>query len=238
MLKIKHIRLIFFFALISVFQIAYSQATYVGELGLSGGISYYNGDVNSTQIFRHNREAANLFFRLRVNDYIGVKFDGGIAGVKGSGLNYPKNHLPLTNEYGAAGYNYEFSKRLLNVNALFCLNFFKYDYNMHDREAKWHTPYVVLGPGLAIQNDWKGNDCLLNLAFGVGYKFKIGPRVNTGVEWTMHKLLRDNLDNDGFKKYLDDPYKVGHERLKNNDYFSTCVLFVSFDLIKKRGICH
>lgn len=50
-------------------MIVYAQPRYIGELGLRGGIAYYNGDINSSKIFRDVAPAAGAFLRFKANDH-------------------------------------------------------------------------------------------------------------------------------------------------------------------------
>ena len=106
-------------------------------------------------------------------------------------------------------------------------------------EIKRHTPYVLIGPGLTIYEHWRGNMMAFNVTFGVGYKFKLWKRWNLGFEWSMRKLFIDNFDVvDNESKILNDPYRMGHRTLKNNDYYTCAVAFVSVDLIKRKSKCN
>lgn len=53
----------------------------------------------------------------------------------------------------------------------------------------------------------------------------------------MHKLFADDLDISEYDDTLDDPYKMGKVKYKNNDYYSQLLGFISFDVFKKRGSC-
>lgn len=215
-----------------------AQARYIGELGLRGGIAYYNGDINSTKIFTNITGTAGAFLRFKCNNYLSVKVDGGFANLKSDARDYKelKNAMPAIENDGTGIYPFKFDKRIMTFDALLHWNFFKYGIGLHDREEMRHTPYVMLGPTMCISKEWSGSEFRGGLAFGVGYKFKAGDRVNIGIEWTMHKLFSDDLDNSEYD-YLNDPYKMGNTRLKNNDYYSLLMGFVSIDVFRKRGSC-
>ena len=133
-------------------------------------------------------------------------------------------------------YPFAFDKRIMTFDALIIWNFFKYGFSNYDKDVKRHTPYAMLGPTMSLSKEWSGNEFRGGIAFGAGYKFKVGERVNVGVEFTMHKLFSDDLDVDEYD-YLDDPYKMGKVKYKNNDYYSLLMGFISLDVFRKRGSC-
>lgn len=205
------------------------NAQYLGEIGVMGGVSYYNGDANPTTPFLENHPCGGGFLRLKMSPHWVCKFDLAYGTVSGNTDNFPDNHLPKSSS---------FEHNFWNVGCMFELNFFKYGMSRWDKEIKRHTPYITAGPSVALYQEWNGNKMAGGLAFGVGYKFKLAPRVNLGVEWDMHKLFRDDFDNDEFgNAYLDDPLHVGHTALKNNDWYSCAVVFLSIDIFKRRGVC-
>lgn len=206
------------------------SAQYLGELGLMGGVSYYNGDANTTKIFYENHPYAGAFLRLNMSPHWLCKFDLSRGGVSGDISNFPDNGFP----FDEASFEHEF----WNVGCQFELNFLKYGISRWDKEIYRHTPYITAGPSLAIYQGWNGHKMAGGMAFGVGYKFKVAKRVNIGVEWNMHKLFRDDFDDDEYGSgNLDDPYKMGFSALKNNDWYSCGVAFISVDIFKRRGVC-
>ena len=76
-------------------------------------------------------------------------------------------------------------------------------------------------------------DFTANMPLGVGVKYKIGPRLNLGVEWTEHFSLSDNLDG---KK---DPYGIESTGLfKNTDCYSTLQITLTYSFSAKCKTCH
>ncbi|MCQ2193095.1 MAG: porin family protein [Paludibacteraceae bacterium] len=206
------------------------SAQYLGEFGAMGGVSYYNGDANSTNIFYENHPYFGGLLRLNLSKHWLVKFDLGYGTVSGDIANFPSNKFP----FDEASFEHDF----WNAGCMFELNFFRYGISRWDKEVRRHTPYVTAGPSLGIYQGWNGHKLAGGLAFGVGYKFKVAKRLNVGVEWNMHKLFRDDFDGDDFgTKLLDDPYNMGYSAMKNNDWYSCGVAFITVDIFKRRGVC-
>ena len=212
-------------------NLAHSQDRYVGELGLFGGDSYYNGDANSTKIFYENHLAFGGLLRYFLNDRGVLKLDVIRGKVSGDTRNFD---YVLPN-----GVDVSFEQRYWDIGLQIEHNFLKYGFESWDREIKRHTPYVLIGPGLTTFEHWRGNILAFNVTFGVGYKFKLWKRWNLGFEWSMRKLFIDNFDVvDNETKILNDPYRMGHNALKNNDYYTCAVAFISMDLIKRKSRCN
>lgn len=208
-----------------------AQDRYVGEFGLFGGDSYYNGDANSTKIFYENNLAFGGLLRYFINDRGVLKLDVIRGRVSGDTRNFD-NILPKGEEA-------KFEQKFWDIGLHVEHNFLKYGFESWDREVKRHTPYVLVGPGMTMYEHWRGNIITFNFTFGVGYKFKLWKQWNLGFEWSMRKLFVDNFDvMDNQSKILNDPYRMGHSALKNNDYYTCAMVFVSVDLIKRKSKCN
>lgn len=205
------------------------NAQYLGEIGVMGGVSYYNGDANSTTPFYENHPYVGGLLRLKMSSHWLCKFDLSYGAVSGDTENFPDINYPHSSS---------FEHSFWNVGCQFELNFFKYGMGRWNKDLKRHTPYITAGPSIAVYQAWNGHHIMPGLAFGVGYKFKVAPRFNVGVEWNMHKLFQDDFDDDEYGHgYLTDPMRVGHSTFKNNDWYSCAALFLSFDIFKRRGVC-
>lgn len=212
-----------------------AQDRYVGEFGLFGGDTYYNGDANSRKIFIENHVAYGGLLRYIINDRGVLKLDVVRGKVSGDTRNFPDNHYPTL----SAGDYVTFEQKYWDVGLHVEHNFLKYGFESWDREVKRHTPYVLIGPGMTMYEHWRGNIITFNLTFGVGYKFKLWKRWNLGFEWSMRKLFVDNFDVvDTPSKIFNDPYKMGHSWIKNNDYYTCALVFVSVDLIRRKSKCN
>lgn len=233
--KIKNILVGLVLAILPM--IAYAQPRYIGELGLRGGIAFYNGDINSSKIFRDLSPAAGAFIRFKANDFLNFKIDAGFANLKCDARDYTDNAMPVVENTDDSGiYPFAFDKRVVAMDALIIWNFFRYGFSSYDKDVKRHTPYAMLGPTFSLAQEWSGNEFRGGIAFGAGYKFKVNSRLNIGIDFTMHKLFADDLDI-GDYDYLNDPYKINSKGYKNNDYFSQLMAYISIDVFKKRGSC-
>lgn len=230
-IKKRIVSLIFWAGILFFFAgSANAQVKYLGELGILGGGSYYNGDANSRKIFKDTHLAFGGLLRAHVTNRFMIKVSVIKGGASGDTRDF-KNLLPN-------GQQADFSQNFWDIGIHFEHNFCKFGMESWDRELRRHTPYILVGPGLSIYEHWSGNKHTFNFTFGVGYKFKLSERCNVGVEWSMRKLFVDDFDvTKPSNKILDDPYNAGHSWIKNNDYYTCAFVFISFDLLKRKGAC-
>lgn len=208
----------------------FAQSKFFGEIGLLGGGSFYNGDANSTRVFKDPRLCFGGLVRVHVTNRFMIKIDVTKGGAAGDTRDFD-NLLPN-------GMQADFEQHFWDIGLHFEHNFLKFGYGSWDREQKRHTPYILIGPGLTIYDNWVGHKTTFNLTFGVGYKFKLSERCNLGFEWSMRKLFVDNFDvTTPQNKILDDPYHAGHSWIKNNDYYTCAFVFFSVDIIQRKGAC-
>ena len=221
----RHILLLF-----ALWTCHLAEAQYVGDIGLIGGVSFYNGDANSTTPFLENHRTMGGLLRIKLNFITSLKINFVRAAVSGNTENFP-------NKYPNDG-QAQFKRAFWDMGAQLELDFYRYGARTWDSDVKQHTPFILLGPGLALYQTDGGNAFAPNLTLGVGYKVKLFRRMNLGIEWSMRKLFRDDFDvTNSSGKILDDPYGLGHSGFKNNDWYSLVFAFVTFDLIKIRGKC-
>lgn len=139
-------------------MIVYAQPRYIGELGLRGGIAYYNGDINSSKIFRDVAPAAGAFLRFKANDHLNFSVNGGFANIKCDARDYKDNVMPAVVVNGGDIYPFAFDKRIISFDAFIIWNFFKYGLPNFDKDVMRHTPYAMLGPTMSLAREWSGNE--------------------------------------------------------------------------------
>ncbi|MEA4950009.1 MAG: DUF6089 family protein, partial [Petrimonas sp.] len=69
-----------------------------------------------------------------------------------------------------------------------------------------------------------------------GFKYKIKDRLNIGLEFSMRKLFKDDFDvtEKNAEWDLDAPYGIKSSILKNQDWYSLTIIFLTWDF----GIRH
>ncbi len=216
--------------LLAAHTYAGAQARYLGEVGILGGGSFYNGDANSTKVFKDTKLAVGGLLRAHVTNRFMIKLNVIKGGAAGDTRDFD-NLLPN-------GAQASFEQHFWDIGLHFEHNFVKFGMDSWDREKKRHTPYILIGPGATLYEHWSGSKLTFNFTFGVGYKFKLSERLNVGVEWSMRKLFVDDFDvTRPSNSILNDPYNTGRSWIKNNDYYSCAFVFLSVDFLKRKGAC-
>lgn len=222
----RTILLIAFFTLVSLGAKAQDEYEYKMEIGVGAGMVSYEGDFNGS-IVKNMQPSASLILRRIFNPYMGVKLDVMYGKLKGSSADV-KTYYP--------GYDdnpIEFSNTLLDAGLTFEYNFWPYGTGREYRGAKRLTPFVFLGIGATYVTGGGENSFTANVPIGLGVKYKIGKRLNLGLEWAMHFSLSDKLDG------VEDPYGIESSGVfKNTDCYSALKLTLTYSFMPKCKICN
>ena len=222
----RTILLIAFFTLVSLGAKAQDEYEYKMEIGVGAGMVSYEGDFNGS-IVKNMQPSASLILRRIFNPYMGVKLDVMYGKLKGSSADV-KTYYP--------GYDdnpIEFSNTLLDAGLTFEYNFWPYGTGREYRGAKRLTPFVFLGIGATYVTGGGENAFTANVPIGLVVKYKIGKRLNLGLEWAMHFSLSDKLDG------VEDPYGIESSGVfKNTDCYSALKLTLTYSFMPKCKICN
>jgi hypothetical protein len=189
------------------------------EIGLSGGITYYVGDLNPTFHFRQPHAAGSIFVKRNFGNHWSLR-GGAMYG-----------RVSADDAAGVFAYqgvrNLRFQTDIYEVHGILEFNFFPY--RPGDPSTKRWTPYLFLGiSGFYFNPQTLYNDVWVNLQplgtegqqtqsnpkqtpynlvqpaipFGMGLKWSFAERLSLGFEWGMRILFTDYLD-DVSKTYGD-----------------------------------
>jgi hypothetical protein len=194
----------------------------VAEIGLSGGVSFYMGDLNPKGVFKGSCPAGGLVFRYNINPRFAVKATALFGSMVGDDATM-----------GNKERNLYFRSPLTELSAQVEINFLRL-YNERGRNC--FTPYLFVGAGLFSFNpqaelDGKWYDLqplgtegqglnVFDTSTRINYNqkhyaltsfcipFGFGMRVNflkyccIGIEWGFRKTFTDYID-DVSKTYVD-----------------------------------
>lgn len=184
---------------------------YKYEIGGAAGSNFYMGTANRIKMFDKMGPTIGAIFRYNIDLRWSVKtnlFFGQIKGNTSSSTNaFPFNQTQ------------SFKRMFADLGAQVEMNLFNYSDGFKYLGTSSFTPYVLLGFGLTYGSG-KKKFFDMNIPMGVGVKYKLGPRLNLGFELSFRKLFSDSFDvteKNGFQ--LEDPYKVGSNLFKNNDWY-------------------
>lgn len=205
---------------------AQDDPEYLMEGGAGIGVVSYEGDFNSS-ILKDMQPMASLLLRRNFNPYMGLRLAASYGKLKGTSSDV-ETYYPDYQESV-----YRFNSSLVDVNLTYEYNFWPYGTGRDYRGAKRFTPFIFGGLGATGVSGEKKKVFTANIPLGLGVKYKIGERLNLGVEWAMHFSLSDKLD--GVK----DPYYVQSSGLfKNTDCYSALQVTLTYSFMAKCRICN
>ena len=73
----------------------------------------------------------------------------------------------------------------------------------------------------------------------MGFKYKLKNRLNIGVEFSMRKLFSDDFDvtSNESEWSLDAPYGISSSFLKNKDWYSLTMIFITWEFSTREDPC-
>lgn len=177
------------------------------EMGISGGVSNYQGDLAPDVNLSENHPYFNYFLKKNLNPYFAVGLNASQAHISGKDANF--SYLVKR--------NLDFETNIFEVATILEFNFFPYDFGLHPMRF---TPYVFTGicvfgfepytnyqstktklnqydtEGRVAGGDWKHNYSLLqfSIPIGGGLKYKLSSRFNVGINLSYRYCFTDYLD--------------------------------------------
>lgn len=205
---------------------AQTDDEYLMEIGGGVGFLGYLGDYNNV-LTRDLQPMATLLVRRNLNPYMGLRLAASFGKLKG-------DERDVKTVYPSTGVTpYSFSRTLTDVSLTYEYNFWPYGTGHDYYGAKRLTPFVFLGLGGTYAGGDGSNVFTANVPIGLGLKYKVGQRMNVGVEWAMHFSMSDKLD--GRK----DPYGITSSGMfKNTDCYSVLQLTLSYSFMPKCTTCN
>lgn len=209
-------------ALLFAIGVNAQELEYALELGAMGGVGFYMGDGNLGGFYKNVTGAGGLMGRYNINPRMSLKFDLAYGSIKGNALKGP-------NKYPAKeGQKWDFNNSLVDLGCQYEISFWGFGTGSSYKGHKRLTPYIQMGLGFTY-----GNDALtMNIPVGFGIKYKLKPRWNVGLDWTMRFTMSDKLDG------IEDPYRIPSGFMKNKDSYSWTMFYISYDLCPKYRKCN
>ena len=210
----------------SVNAAAQTDDEYLMEIGMGAGMANYLGDFNGN-LTKDLQPAVWVVARRLFNPYCGLKLNAGYGKLKGSSADVDTYYPDLADS------PVEFSNTMVDVGLTFEYNFLPYGTGHDYRGAKRLVPFVFLGIGATYAKTDDESVFTGNFPIGLGLKYKIGTRLNLGVEWAMHFTLSDKLDG------VTDPYTIESSgAFKNTDCYSSLMVTLTYSFWAKCTTCN
>lgn len=201
------------------------QAQRSVEVGVLGGMAYYNGDIYPGKPFMKPQGALGLLGRYNFNDRWTVKASFTAGNVTGTGT------VPRQNNSTMLGVSFS-----TNIDELaFTGEFNFWEYETGSSNKRHFVPYLMGGIGFFRYqgNDYKNtnlysfNGNSAALIFGFGFKYSLTKRIGLATEWGMRKTFTDNLDDVSY------PYA---NSLNNRDWYNFTVVSITYKINLTHGM--
>lgn len=209
------------------------------DLGAYGGLAFYIGDFNESNLFYQPSPQGGVLFRYATSRFMAFRGQLGLGQIRGDSFDF-SGGLPGF----PANQGIQFQRPVIMFDALYEFNFLPFDPRKRDGSESF-SPYLVLGigvlftgtnnldnpyleqaaiqypelygaPGLAFPKQ-----ATVTIPMGFGFKIRPARRLTLSLEWIFKKTFNDNLD--GF-------VNRGHGELNvfNDDWVSTLSLGLSY----------
>ncbi|MBK7087137.1 MAG: PorT family protein [Flavobacteriales bacterium] len=185
----------------------------VSELGITGGVTYYIGDINPYKHYpARTKPMGGLLFRYNFGSRYALRAQALYGTLEAFDSDSPDSLQQLR--------NLSFRANIFELALLGEINFFHY--RAGGKDGKSWTPFVFAGlcyfranPRAQLDNTWydlqplgtegqggtseDGGGNLYNvdqvgIPFGAGLKFALGKRVDLQLEWGLRRTFTDYLD--------------------------------------------
>lgn len=224
-----------FILLFSFIVVSYTVFSQNVDLGLTGGASYYVGEINPGRpILNQPKPTVGLFYRNNINKRYALRY----------GINYGK--LAATDKKRSsdiAGYRHlSFYSDLWEGYGLLEFNFIPYQIN--NRATSRSTPYVFIGiaaykvcpktRGRGLLGEVESDLIGVSVPFGLGMKFNFFGNMGLGVEWGIRKTFTDEID--GLSESYGDGYQLSNSQ--NNDWYSIVGITLNYKILTHKDRCN
>lgn len=230
-MKVRRFASLVLLTMMAIPSMAQDDSEYRLEVGVGAGMMGYLGDFNGN-VTKDLQPAVSLMGRYVFNPYMALRLHVTKGTMKGSSADVETYYPDYDSQV------YRFKNSLYDASVLYELNFWPYGTGRDYRGAKRLTPFVFAGLGMTYadvkQNEGsKKGKVAFNLPVGFGMKYKVGERVNVGLEWSIHFAQCDELD--GVK----DPYHIKSSGLfKNTDCYSLLQATLTYCFAPKCTTCN
>lgn len=200
--------------------------SYKFDVGIGLGASGYLGDANASNMFKHVGLAANAGVGYLFDSRWSARAKLSVASLSGNTADFD-NVLP-------EGAQYSFKSNVYDLGLRGECNFFAYGIGETYKRLRRWSPYLSLGIGCTMSSTGGDTFFAMNIPMGVGVRFKLSPRLNLNVEFSMTKVFGDIVDS----KELTDLYNIKSSFMKNTDWYSMLTVGISYEFGPRCVTCH
>lgn len=213
---------------------------YKQEIGGGLGLTSYIGDAGGGFLSRPGM-MGTLLWRYNINPRMVIKANLGMGHVSGNTKDVfiPQDALSETPEGGLPAPVMRFGRNVIDFGVQFEFNFLGYGRGASYKGLSTWTPYILAGVGGTVAMGGGGTAAGgLNIPLGVGFRYKVRPRLNIGLEWSVRFTTTDGIDDNGQRPALKDPYGISSGMFKNKDCYMLAFVFLTYDISPKYRKCN
>lgn len=191
------------------------------DLGLFAGISWYQGDINSTPFYSPGL-AIGPIYRYNFHPRTSVRLSAIFNQLSANDLHFHNQIQQLR----AASFN----SNGVDFAGVWEFNFLPYKTAF--KKTKY-SPYVMAGLGyhLIFSSDVYSENHF-TIPFGLGFKFNVTKKLSAGIENSFRKTYYDKLD--GIENFsTDEKYRL----LGNKDWYTFTGIFITYKFFNFREDC-
>lgn len=207
---------------------AQEEEHYTKEFGVALGSNFMLNDAVNVP-YGANNFSGGVLLRFILNPRMAVKTMLTYNRVKDSVDDVTEFYPANPDQASTERLKGSFSGGITDLSATYELNFLPYGYKRGYQNYRRFTPFVQLGLGVAYSD--AGHAFAPNFPLGVGIKWKVGPRINMALDWTMHISTSDKLDR------FAAPTSITTSMFRAKDHYGLTMLTFSYDFSKKCPAC-
>lgn len=207
-------------------QTSAPESPYKFDFGVELGMSGYLGDANTSSLLKHPGFAGEASFRYIANARWALRGVLGVVSLSGNTADM-EDYLP-------GGEQYSFKSTVYDLGARVEFNFLPYGIGETYKRLRRWTPYLTVGVGACMASSGGDTSVMPTLPIGAGIKFKLRPRLNLGIEFTMTKAFGDKVDGSD----LHDLHGIEMKFYKNTDWYSRLTIGISYEFGERCETCH
>lgn len=197
--------------------------TYQCEFGLQGGLGYYVGDATS-HVFQNIRESYGAQFRYKFDPRWALQVKGLAQTITGPMFD---NRIEQP-----VGDGTRWTNSLINLDVAGEFNFLRFGETLYDTRLKPYSPYIFLGIGMTLHNEY--HSVAAYLPVGIGFKWKFAPRWGLNIAWQHNIYFADNLE--GIDE-LANTHDMNGSNIMNCDVTSQLTLGLVFEFAQQKKVC-
>ncbi|MBD5180859.1 MAG: outer membrane beta-barrel protein [Bacteroidales bacterium] len=195
------------------------------DMGVGLGMAGYLGDLNESNPYRHPGFTGDLALRYRPDTRWAFRSVLALSSLSGNSADLA-SELPDNAVYSFKSTVVELSERVE-------FNFFSFGIGETYKHLRRWSPYLALGAGVAIATCQGSTHAAFTIPMGVGVKYKVGPKLTAGIEFSMTKAFSDHFDGD-----IADLYHIKSSFIKNTDWYSRLAVSLSYEFGLRCPTCH